>query len=389
MNQRDNSKAVSESCSAALQSVELATGFVLLVKPGDCISQLLLRDGVFEPAGTDLVTRLLRPGDVCVDAGCHVGYYTCLFAHLVGPTGYVYAFDANPESCLLTRRNLEANHLENAEVTQAALGDQQGSTTFYVSTDDQTGLSSLGPIPRHKEAIAVPWLRLQDFLRERRIPRVRLLKLDVEGAEEIVLRGLTRFLKERRIDLVLIECYDERLELLNTSTEKVAGLLHEAGYQSWEFGTLHPSGWSITPEVRSRGDSNYLFAQATARDGVPTVSLAGALLRAQGQRDAWENKLQSAQQAWQEQVAHWQQQVAKLEEDIAWLLDSLRTREEAAARLGQEKSHLETVLNAIEKSAGWRMLNRWRQLRDRLAPEHSRRRRLYDASMSLFRRNEP
>ncbi|MGH9777827.1 MAG: FkbM family methyltransferase [Candidatus Acidiferrales bacterium] len=397
MNQRDNSKAVSESCSAALQSVEIATGFALLLKPEDYITQLLLRDGVFEPSGTDLVARLVRPGDVCVDAGCHVGYYTCLLAHLVGPTGHVYAFDANPESCVHTRRNLDANHLENAEIIQAALGDQRGTATFYVSTDDQTGLSSLGPIPRHKEAIVVPWLRLQDFFRSRRIPRVRLLKLDVEGAEELVLRGLSRFLTDQRIDFILIECYDERLELLNSSTERVAGLLHDAGYRGWEFGTLHSSGWSVTPEIRSRGDSNYLFARPSARDGIPTISLVGALLRAQAGRDAWEKQAAQTQQAWEKQAAQaesqlqserqaWQGQVAQLQEDITWLWDGLHKREEAASRLRQEKSELEAALNAIENSPGWRLLNTWRWFRDRLAPEQTWRRRLYEAGLNRFRR---
>lgn len=253
MNAGENSPAVAKSeqlsSVVGLQPVTVAAGFTLHLKPEDYITKILQRDGVFEAPETDLVTRILRPGDTCVDAGCHVGYYTCLLARLVGPTGRVYAFDANPESCLHTSRNLTANLLGNVEVIQAALGDERGSATFYVSTDDQTGLSSLAPIPRHKEAIVVPQLRLQDFLKERRISRVRLLKLDVEGAEELVLKGLARFLTDGRIDFILMECYDERLGLLNSSTEKLATLLRGAGYQCWEFGTAHPSGWSVANEV--------------------------------------------------------------------------------------------------------------------------------------------
>ncbi len=408
MNTGENPPGVSQPCPTALQSVQVSAGFTLLLRPEDYITKLLLHDSVFEAAETDLLTRLIRPGDTCIDAGCHIGYYTCLSARLVGPRGRVYAFDANPESCSHTRRNLDANNLNNAEIIQAALGDQRGSTTFYVSTDDQTGLSSLGPIPRHKETLVVPWLRLQDFLRERRIPRVRLLKLDVEGAEELVLRGLGRFLADQRIDLVLVECYDERLGLLNSSTERVAALLHEAGYQCWEFGTVHPSGWSVTTEVRSRGDSNYLFARSSARDGIPTMSLVGAMLHAQAERDAaenqlhseqqawesqlhteqqaWENQLHTERQAWGEQVAQLQESLAKAEEDIAWLWDAVHKSEEEARQLRHAKAELEAALNAIEKSAGWRLLNAWRWFRDRLAPEGTWRRKMYEAGLGLFRR---
>jgi FkbM family methyltransferase len=312
----------------------------------------------------------------------------------------VYAFDANPECCLQTSRNLAANRLANAEVIQAALGDQRGSATFYVSTEDQTGLSSLAPIPRHKEAIAVPRIRLQDFFKERRISRVRLMKLDVEGAEELVLRGLARFLADRRIDFILMECFDERLELLNTSTERIAGLLQAAGYQSWEFGTMHPSGWSITTKVHSRGDVCYLFSSPSARGDVPTISVVRASLLARSERDEADNRLQAERQDWRERLhaeaetsreqlqAERQarlEQLAKAEQDIEWLWDGLHKREQAAVHLRQEKAQLEAALNAIEKSPGWRLLNSWRWFRDRLAPEGSWRRRLYESGLNRFR----
>lgn len=367
------------SSLAGLQPVTVAAGFTLHLKPEDYITKLLQRDGVFEAPETDLVTRILRAGDTCIDAGCHVGYYTCLFAQLVGPAGRVYAFDANPESCLHTSRNLTANHLGNVEVIQAALADERGSATFYVSTDDQTGLSSLAPIPRHKEAIVVPRLRLRDFLRERHISKVRLLKLDVEGAEELVLKGLGRFLTDRRIDFILMECYDERLGLLNSSTETVAALLRGAGYQCWEFGTVNPSGWSLASEVRSRGDANYLFGCPSPKDGVPAVSVVGACLLAQAERDELARQLQSERQAWEANLA-------KAQNDITFLMGALHKGEEEATRLRLVKAELEVTLDAIAKSPGWRLLNVWRRVRDQLAPESTRRRRLYGAVLNRLRK---
>jgi len=84
--------------ASKLQHVKTLLGFDLLLHPSDYFSLLMLRDGIFEVPESDLVSRLLRQGDTCIDAGSHVGYYTCLLAHLVGESGRVYAFDANPEA---------------------------------------------------------------------------------------------------------------------------------------------------------------------------------------------------------------------------------------------------------------------------------------------------
>jgi len=92
----------------------------------------MLRDGIFEVPESDLVSRLLRQGDTCIDAGSHVGYYTCLLAHLVGESGRVYAFDANPEACEAAKRNLSLDGVTWAEVSNIALSDHEGSLQFHV-----------------------------------------------------------------------------------------------------------------------------------------------------------------------------------------------------------------------------------------------------------------
>jgi FkbM family methyltransferase len=312
--------------------VDTSFGFSLLVELGDYSSALILRDGVFEIPETDLVTRLVRPSDTCIDGGCHLGYYTCLMAKLAGPNGRVYAFDANPWCCQRTKWNLALNGLESAEVIHAALGDERGTTMFHVSTDDQTGLSSLGPIEHQKEVISVPWLRLEDFLNQRDVQRVRLLKLDVEGAEKLVLLGLGKVLTDHCVDFVLLECYDERLQLLKCSTEDVAKLLDDAGYVPWEYGTENPSGWSRASRVQSRGDCNYLFASPLVTEPIPQVSLAGAM------------RLVS-------------RQIEQQQSDLDWLNDALRDREQTVTRL-------EAILHSIENSRGWRLLNVLKKVRD-------------------------
>jgi FkbM family methyltransferase len=356
-------------------------GFDLLLDPADYISVLLARDGFFEVPETELVTRILRTKDTCIDAGSHVGYYSCLFAKLVGQKGRLYSFDANPQACQSTRRNLALNGSYSAEVIHAALGDCNGTVPFHISTDDQTGLSSLAAIPTCEVTISVPSLRLDTFLNERHVDSVRLLKIDVEGAEEIVLNGLGHFLSEHIIDYILVECFDERLRLLNTSTEAVAGVLKSAGYTAWEYGIQNAAGWSQTAEVRSRGDCNYLFTSPEVTSGVPSFSLAPALsslVHARNELVTERNGLQREKASLNENLDKLHSDFDKLHNDLDWLLSSTKTQEE---ELAEAKRQLDAVLNCT----GWRMLNKWRKLRNWLAPEHSWHRRFYDSMLGNFR----
>ncbi len=296
-------------------------GFDFLLDPSDYITGLLARDGIFEVAETDLVSRIVRANDTCIDAGCHIGYYSCLLARLVGSKGRVYAFDANPEACQAARRNLVLNGEYSAEVIHTALCDRDGTATFYISTDDQTGLSSLGPIPNRKATVSVPCMRLDTFLTKEGAEHIRLLKVDVEGAEELVLRGAGQFISDHAIDYVLLECFDDRLQLLDTSTERVAGLLMASGYTAWEYGTQKPFCWSQAAEVRSRGDCNYLFTSLKA--DLPAFSLAPALYAILANRDQLIkdcDELRGGNSSLLASLGKIQNELEKKQNDIDWLL---------------------------------------------------------------------
>jgi len=272
----------SELASLTDKLIPTSVGIELRGDATDWVSKILLKDRIYEVPETDIVSRIVRPGDVCIDAGCHMGYFTCLMGRLVGTKGQIYAFDANPLQVQRTRRNAVLNDLLNVEVIHAALGDQLGGAAlFNLAPDDQTGLSSLGQIPSYQRTITVPWSRLENFLGDRDIDRVRLLKLDVEGAEELVLKGLGKYLQRHSVDFLLVECNDERLRSLDTSTSRVANLLHEAGYTCWSFSSHGKSAWNKCDSPQSRDDVNYLFSSPAVGDEVPMFSLAGALLGGQ------------------------------------------------------------------------------------------------------------
>ncbi|MEZ5316857.1 MAG: FkbM family methyltransferase [Vicinamibacterales bacterium] len=149
--------------------------------------------GVYEPGISHVVSRLLRPGDVCLDVGAHIGWYTTLAATLVGPTGAVHAFEPLPSAFRRLERNVALLQDSSCVVlNNIALGEAPGAGLLHVFPSEPDSHSSISDQGR-PDARAIPCTvtTLDAYLAER-VPHARtvaLVKLDVEGAELMCLRG--------------------------------------------------------------------------------------------------------------------------------------------------------------------------------------------------------
>ncbi len=143
--------------------------------------------GSYEPEQTALFGSLIRPGDVVVDVGAHVGYYTLLAATLVGPRGHVYAFEPAPANYAFLTGHVRKNRCANVTPVDSAVGDHRGEVRFEYGTGSGTGhVSAQGQL-------VVPMVTLDEFARERGL-RCQAVKIDVEGAEVAVLEGAREML---------------------------------------------------------------------------------------------------------------------------------------------------------------------------------------------------
>jgi FkbM family methyltransferase len=150
---------------------------------------------LYEEELTRLVTGL-QPGDTFLDVGAHLGYFTVLAAIRVGPRGRVCAFEPNPDvRAQLTDHVARNGVADRVEISGDALSDIDGQEARLFISERGSGFSSI--IPRSAPAapssfgrsIAVRTTTIDRWLRERGLA-VTLLKIDVEGAEELVLRGM-------------------------------------------------------------------------------------------------------------------------------------------------------------------------------------------------------
>ncbi len=187
----------------------------------------LRKTGEYEPAVTAMVRRHLREGQTFVDVGAAFGYFSVLAGTIVGPSGLVVAFEPGPQNQSVLILNLEMNGVRSAEVHQVALSDGPG--VFMYSHSGANGFIS--PFTGVPEDLAshslVQATTLDRLLGER---SVDMMKIDVEGAEGLVLAG-GRSTLERSHPMLLIEFSPP--SLLNTSHlsgEAFLGLLTEHGY---------------------------------------------------------------------------------------------------------------------------------------------------------------
>jgi FkbM family methyltransferase len=160
-----------------------------------------------------LTRALIGPGDVCVDAGANAGHYTFFCASVVGPKGRVIAFEPNPEFADLLARSVQLNAYAGiVRIEQRALDSVTGELKrFYVSVSPtNSGTSSLvnhGWFLSDERTIEVQTVTFDDFARDAMIDRFRLVKIDVERAEDFVISGAQRTLADGRIDFLILEMH--------------------------------------------------------------------------------------------------------------------------------------------------------------------------------------
>ena len=193
--------------------------------------------GSYEYEKTGFVREYLQKGKVVIDAGANVGYFTWLFASLVGPKGHVYAVEPSPELIEELVRTLQLAPRENVTLVPHALGETPGQGTFYYGK--LTGWGSLHYSKSHAGdlgvTIAVTVKTVDQLVDEYSIKHVDLIKIDVEDGDLAVLKGATRTLEKFSPDVLIdIDFRDPQMK------HQVWDFLASKGYRFSQFGKMMP-----------------------------------------------------------------------------------------------------------------------------------------------------
>jgi FkbM family methyltransferase len=190
------------------------------------IELALARRGLVEPQDVRFFLSLLEPGMTVLDVGANIGMYTVLAARRVGPAGRVHAFEPTPAVAGSLLRNIALNALDNVVVNEAAVSDTAGVATLFLGeTCDRSSLAG-GGTPVQVEAVT-----LDGYLADCEVPKVDVVKMDVEGAEARALRGAGRLLAGEDAPVLMLEFNAEALGAAGSSEAELRGLLEWHGYR--------------------------------------------------------------------------------------------------------------------------------------------------------------
>jgi FkbM family methyltransferase len=197
--------------------------------------------GDFEWRERQFLNAFLRPGDVFVDIGAHIGLFTLIAARRVGNTGRVYAFEPCSETYQRLLANVELNRLTNVSCYQLALSDRATQLDMTTSLDGYDAWNSLTrPIMGNSFAVeTVNAVRWDDFVQERNlIGHVTMMKIDVEGWESYVLSGGYQVLSRTDAPVLQVEFTEQASQVAGSSCAKLYHLLEELGYQMFVYNAM-------------------------------------------------------------------------------------------------------------------------------------------------------
>lgn len=208
-------------------------GFKMFLNSSDRgeVKDILLR-GVYDKLETDIVRQSLRSGEIALDIGAHIGYFTLILARAVGDSGKVFAFEPEPKNFSMLKKNIETNKFKNVTLENIALSSSSGRHNLFLDKDNLGNMSfSPDNIPKSSllGKVEVESQTL-DFYVKNIEGRIGFIKIDVQGAEGLVFSGGWETISKDK-PAILMEFWPYGLKNNGTEALKLMLDLENLGYK--------------------------------------------------------------------------------------------------------------------------------------------------------------
>ena len=202
-------------------------------------SLLLSSSMMHEKTIVNLVKNEIKKGDVVIDIGAHIGYYTVLFAKLVGPEGKVFAFEASPTNFEILKKNISVNGYKNVILNNKAVSDKNGKLTLYITGRTSTENFLFKPenftnSSKIKQTVEIDSITLDDYFQDFD-GEINFLKMDISGAEPRVMKGMSSILNKNNSLKIQQEWWPNAIRTHGFEPDSHLKLLTEMGYKIYEI----------------------------------------------------------------------------------------------------------------------------------------------------------
>ena len=187
----------------------LGSGYKIAVSPAENFSYLV---GTAEPHLQKIIRKCVTEGDTVYDIGAHIGYVSLSLAKRVGPKGHVVAFEPLPGNIRALRENIAHNHLSNVQIFEAAASETHGQAVIRIAENPATASLIWHKNNQSARNITINTVAIDELIDSGSlIGNPKFVKVDVEGAEGLVLRGMRRMIAAAK-PIVFLECSDSGRE---------------------------------------------------------------------------------------------------------------------------------------------------------------------------------
>jgi len=199
----------------------------------------LSTNDVFEPYTTEVIKQNISNGDLVMDIGANIGYFTLIMAKGIKENGKVFSFEPEPKNFELLKKNVEINNYSNVILEKKAIGNKTGIAKLYLA-DRKNNIFHSGMhrifrsdlVSQISNPVSINIIKLDDYLQDlKSIKKIRLIKIDVEGAEFDVLKGMSKILDENKGIKIVMEFSSENLEDYGSNPSDVMDFLINKGFK--------------------------------------------------------------------------------------------------------------------------------------------------------------
>ncbi len=202
-------------------------GYVICPQSEYHLMIYLSEGGAHETGTCRIIESIIESGDHVIDVGAQVGLLTLVMGRAVGASGSVLAIEPSEVLVECIRRTLSVNGLlKNCRIVQTALADRTGTAVFHLA--ERSGHSSLFPLFEESREVQVQTAPLDDLVSSG--DRISLVKIDVEGAELLVLQGMSRLIRENPEVILLVEFGPSHLARVGQTVDIWLGAFRDSGF---------------------------------------------------------------------------------------------------------------------------------------------------------------
>jgi FkbM family methyltransferase len=202
----------------------------------DMTQETILLEGQWDPLLTEFTKQTLTEGSVFVDVGANAGYFTLIAAQCVGHSGKVLSIEPNPAVAQQLKVNVARSSVSNVILEEVACSDSPSTMTLYIPDESKLGQASLSKTNAGSmESVEVRSAPVDQLILDHALEKVSFVKIDVEGAELMVLRGMTETLRRFK-PIIVLELEPDLLADLGTTKDEVIAFLSRFSYSTVSLG---------------------------------------------------------------------------------------------------------------------------------------------------------